>query len=44
VKERWDLPNSVVWICHSSIMGKEKTNDLCKKTNDLGDSFNEITF
>jgi len=37
----WNLPNSVVWICHSSVVGKEK---VMQKRNDLGDSFNKIAF
>jgi len=31
VKEGWNLPNGVVWIGHSSVVGKGKTNGLCKK-------------
>ena len=31
MKERWNLPNGVVWICHSSIVEKGKTNGLREK-------------
>jgi len=27
----WNLPNGVIWICYFSIVGKGKTNGLCKK-------------
>jgi len=40
----WNLPNIVVWICHSFVVWKGKTNGLCKKINDYCDSFNEIAF
>jgi len=38
----WNLPNCVVWICHSS--GKGKNEWFMRKRNDCCDSFNEIAF
>jgi len=42
VQERWNLPNSVVWICHSFVMGRENEWFMRRKKNDCCDSFNEI--
>jgi len=42
--KRWILSNGVVWICHSSVVEKGKTNGLCEEKNDCCDSFNEIAF
>jgi len=41
VQARWNLPNSVVWICHSFVVGRENEWFMRKK-NDCCDSFNEI--